>query len=120
MNQSGTFTEQDYDFSQVSDREVESCLYYEYMRESEAIISEVENVRRQMLQEMKRQNSKNGDEKQCEIRHKKITKMQGLLEGAMISILAGGPEFPIVPWQKAFGFSQRSPPPTCKQGNPVS
>jgi len=52
---------EEYDFSDVSDNELECCLYYEYLRESQAIIEQVKNVRQQMFEDVQRQNAKVGD-----------------------------------------------------------
>jgi hypothetical protein len=59
----------------------------------------VANARRQMLGAMKRQKIKTGVSFTISIKLTKITKHQGLFEGAMISILAGCSEFSDVPWQ---------------------
>lgn len=91
---------EEYDFSDVPEDELERCLYYEYMRESEAIIREVGNVRRRMWDEVKCQKNKPDVPAAVSIKISKITKHQGLFMEAMSSILACCSEFPEVPWQR--------------------
>ena len=93
-------TKEDYDFADVPECELLGCLYYEYMRESKAILREASKARRQVLDEMKRRNTKVGDVFSLNLNLTKVTQNQGILfEGTMIAILAGGKHFPRVPWQ---------------------
>lgn len=91
----------EYDFSGVPDAELECCRYYEFMRESEAIVGEVNKVRAQLIAEFNRQRLKPGDTFETKITIKKVTTHQGIMfEGAMIAILAASSVFPTKPWQK--------------------
>jgi hypothetical protein len=57
-NMPGKLVEQDYDFSGVPNHELESCLFYEYMRESNQWLSKSTDLEWQPSQEAKRQGVK--------------------------------------------------------------
>jgi hypothetical protein len=99
---------EEYDFSDVPEKELECCLYYEYLRESEAIIAQVKNVRQQMWDDVKHKNAKVGDKLKLNLTFTKTTKSQGMIfEAVLISTLAGSPPFPDVPWQKLSSSSKK-------------
>ena len=104
------FTEADYDFTNVPPTELESCLYYEYMRESEAIIQQVENLRLQLSKEAKRQGVKLNNSVESwrnlnlvgwNFTVKKVTTSRVMnIEINTLLKLARIREFPNISWQK--------------------
>jgi hypothetical protein len=90
---------EEYDFSDVPETELKSCLWYEYMRESATIRERVARIRRRFLKEIKTQNAKVGDSIPLTIQFKKVTGNPALHEAVMHSMLAFRSEFPGVAWQ---------------------
>jgi hypothetical protein len=91
---------EEYDFSGVADEELESCLYYEYFRESKAIIGEVNKIRKQIGALVNEQNLKVGDKISAKVTYTKATgHPAAMIEPVIIALLASTPEFPLRPWQ---------------------
>ena len=83
------FTEFDYDFSEVKSKpEMQACEFYEYARESRAVVAEVKAIRKQRLQNReKTEPVKFGP------------RVQNLLQGHALMTLSFCSEFPNTPWQ---------------------
>ncbi len=95
------FTREEYDFSNVPDEELESCLYYEYFRESKDLIRQVASIRKQWGQEVKRRNAKVGDRISTKVSYRKVTgHPSDMIEPVIMGFLASTPEFPTNPWQR--------------------
>jgi len=98
-----TLAQEEYDFSSVPDNELESCLHYEYARESEAVTREVMRLKRQICKEAKRLGSKPGRiTAGMKLRYNKVmgSRRGGIYEGILFSLLACSDGFPHRPWQK--------------------
>lgn len=92
---------EEYDFSSVPKHELKDCLHYEYMRESEAIIREVNKVKRQLSKEARRQGRSFPDVVGMQFKFTKVMKHPGaIIEGAIFLLLAFCEKFPESPWQK--------------------
>ena len=86
------FCEADYDFTDVPPSELESCLFYEYMRESKAIIQQVKELGLQLPNEVA---------SGLKFSVTKITNYPGgLFEAGMFLYLAHNGKFPEMPWQE--------------------
>jgi hypothetical protein len=89
-----------YDFSDVPEDELQACLFYEYLRESAPVRHEVKHVREQFLKQVKDREAKVGDSFTLGMSYTKVTNLEDPFEFAVISILAGTPDFPDILWQK--------------------
>lgn len=93
----------DYKFSEsgVPVNEAESCLYYEFARESESIIRAAKSVRRQLVAGAKRRNQPIRIFPGFEFSMKKFMTRPGILFESILCLrLAAMEKFPTVPWQR--------------------
>ena len=97
-----TLLQEDFDFSDVPESELSSCLFYEYMRESRDIIREVKNLRTHLSKESKRLRTKKGElAVGMSFQIRKVTQRPGIIfEALLFASLASVGKFPGLPWQK--------------------
>jgi hypothetical protein len=97
--------EAEYDFSRVPETELNSCLYYEYMRESEMMLLEIKAIRTQ-LAERARVLGKNLRESLVGFTFKRTHALDIQIhyyEIVLFLELAAVENFPDVPWQNLSG-----------------
>ena len=84
-------------FGEVPKSELESCVWYEYLRESKEHISEVQAIRRQMAIEAKKRGAPIGVSSGLRLT---VNALPGCaFDAAMLVLLADIPGFPDVSWQ---------------------
>ena len=91
----------EYDFSEVPDSELEACRYYEYLRESEGLVGEINRLKPLFKDKVQGKELKAGQPINWNVWHTTVKHHSVcVLEAPIATKLAGRKHCPEFPWQK--------------------